>query len=81
MSDDRTTPMQTPPGRESAKPRPDTAQPGQETLAGGADPNGGLTPTIQVPPGQEPRPAPMKSHMQVFPSPLALMANSRCSMG
>jgi FHA domain len=49
MSDDRTTPMQTPPG---AKPKRDDAQPGQQTVAGGADLDGGMAPTINVPPGQ-----------------------------
>ena len=90
MSDDRTTPMQTPPGREPAKPRPDTAQPGQETLAGGADPNGGLTPTIQVPPGQEPRPGfvratpydpPTPPPLQRSPSPFGPPASPGAGRG
>jgi hypothetical protein len=52
MSDDRTTPMQTPPGREAAKPQRDAPEPGQQTVAGGADRDGGIDPTIHVPPGQ-----------------------------
>ena len=49
MSDDRTTPMQTPPG---AKPRRDAAEPGQQTVAGGADRDGGMAQTVNVPPEQ-----------------------------
>ena len=49
MSDDRTTPMQTPPG---AKPRRDAAEPGQQTVAGGADRDDGMAQTVNVPPGQ-----------------------------
>ena len=52
MSDDRTTPMQTPPGREAAKPQRDAPEPGQQTVAGDADRDGGIAPTIHVPPGQ-----------------------------
>ena len=51
MSDDRTTPMQTPPG---VKPRRDAVQPGQETIAGGAERDSGMAPTINVPPVQGP---------------------------
>ena len=51
MSDDRTTPMQTPPG---VKPRRDAVQPGQETIVGGAERDSGVAPTINVPPGQGP---------------------------
>jgi hypothetical protein len=54
MPEDRTTPMQTPPG---VKPRRDAAQPGEETIAGGSDRDSGMAPTINVPPGQGPGPS------------------------
>ena len=53
MSEDRTTPMQTPPG---GKPRRDAAQPGQETVTGGAARDNGVAPTVNVPPAQGPGP-------------------------
>jgi len=66
MSDDRTTPMQTPPG---AKPRRDAAQQGQETVAGGIERDSGMAPTINVPPGQGPGPGFVRATPYDAPTP------------
>jgi len=66
MSDDRTTPMQTPPG---VKPQRGDAQPDQQTVAGGADRDGGMAPTINVPPGQAPGPGFVRATPYDTPTP------------
>ena len=66
MSDDRTTPMQTPPGE---KPQRGASQPGQETVVGGSDRDSGGDPTVHVSPGQGPGPGFVRATPYDTPTP------------